>query len=291
MSSLKVNWPDVETAFERNSPGLQSYIDRATGEVIVLIEGDPEDADKSAAISDNPDGYLQIEPASSREQYRWMERFVASVEEKDLADRLLIAIDGKGAFRRFKDVLLSFPVERERWFNYRADLLHHHINQWFEAKDLESDLAIPWGDVVLPPEPEQPLVRTTATGEGPADVLRKQVKALVDVLPAGELHSARVFLEYLRDRGSAQLSAGRTKIDPRRPFRRYDMGSGDLHEDETSGDDQVRNLQDEEMDASVQDEAMDASVQSMREEMPSDDAGESISEQAGSPVIASSNLS
>ncbi|PIE19929.1 MAG: hypothetical protein CSA65_00340 [Proteobacteria bacterium] len=222
MVNLKVNWPDVETAFERNSPGLQSYIERSTGEVLVLIEGAPEDADKSAKIKADPEAYVHIEPASSREQYRWMERFVASVQDKDLADRLLIAIDGKGAFRRFKDVLLSFPAERERWFNYRADLLHHHINRWFEAKQLAADPPAPWGDVELPPEPPTPLPRVTLSGEGPADVLRKQVKGLVDVLPAGELHSARVFLEYLRDRGSAELNPARNKIDPRRPFRRRD---------------------------------------------------------------------
>jgi len=218
--SLKVNWPDVETAFERNSPGLQSYIERATGEVIVLLESAPEDAEKRQKIAQSPDAYVRIEPASSREQYRWMERFVASVSDRELRDRLLIAIDGKGAFRRFKDVLLSFPSERERWFNYRADLLHHHINRWFEGRGLDPDPPAPWGEVTLPPEPQEPLVRSTPTGEGPADVLRHQVKGLIDVLPAGELHSARVFLEYLRDRGSAELSGMRGKIDLRRPFRR-----------------------------------------------------------------------
>lgn len=243
MVTLKVNWPDVETAFERNSPGLQSYIDRASGEVLVLLEGAPEDADKRERIAQTPDAFVRIEPASSREQYRWMERFVASVEDQELADRLLIAIDGKGAFRRFKDVLLSFPAERERWFNYRADLLHHHINRWFEAKELDSDPPAPWGDVAPPPEPVEPMVRTTPTGEGPADVLRKQVKALVDVLPAGELHSARVFLEYLRDRGSAELNAARNKIDLRRPFRRRESGesSESIEEGADAFDDELDN--------------------------------------------------
>lgn len=225
MTTLKVNWPDVETAFERNSPSLHSYIERDTGEVLVLVDAAPEDAEKRARIAKNPGGYVKIEPASSREQYRWMERFVASVEDRDLHDRLLIAIDGKGAFRRFKDVLLSSPAERERWFNYRGDLLHHHINRWFHARGLEPDPPPPWGEVEPPPEPKEPLVRSTPSGEGPADVLRKQIKALVDILPAGELHSARVFLEYLRDRGSAELSGVRGKLDPRRPFRRRSSGT------------------------------------------------------------------
>ena len=60
---------------------------------------------------------MRIEPAASREQYKWMERFVVGVTDEPLRERLVIAIDGKGAFRRFKDVLLNYPTERERWFS------------------------------------------------------------------------------------------------------------------------------------------------------------------------------
>jgi hypothetical protein len=236
MSKFKVNWPDVETAFERNSPGLHSYIEKATGEVMVAVDGAPEDEEKRRKLAENPEGYIKIEPASSREQYRWMERFVATVEDGELRDRLLIAIDGKGAFRRFKDVLLSYPAERERWFNYRGQLLHHHINKWFAAREDEADPPPPWGEVEPPPEPVEPLVRTGSVGDGPADVLRKQIKALVDLLPAGELHSARVFIEYLRDRGSAELNGTRGKIDLRRPFRRRGSRRADEEDEEDPGD-------------------------------------------------------
>jgi hypothetical protein len=222
MKSLKVNWENVEIAFERNSPELHSYIDRETGDVLVAVDGQPEDEETRRQIGANPERYVKIEPASSREQYRWMERFVATVEDQPLRDRLLIAIDGKGAFRRFKDVLLTFPIERERWFNYRANLLHYHINQWFGGKGLEPEPLPPWGQIALPPEPEQLPERTVVPGQSPADQLRQQVKGLVDVLPACELHSARVFLEYLRDRGSAELTGARAKAEPAKPAFRPD---------------------------------------------------------------------
>ncbi len=205
MKEIKVNWAYVETAFERNSPDLHSYIDRERGEVLVVVDGLAEDEEVRRRIVATPEAYVKIDPASSREQYRWMERFVASVEDAQLRERLLVAIDGKGAFRRFKDVLLSFPQDRERWFNYRAALLHHHITQWFEAKGLEPDPPCPWDDVELPPEPEPLPEKTGSAGQGVTDQLRHQIKQLLDLLPACELHSARVFLEYLRDRGSAAL--------------------------------------------------------------------------------------
>ena len=67
-----------------------------------------------------------------------MERFVSSVADPPLRERLLIAIDGKGAFRRFKDVLLAFPAERERWFVYRSEVLHFHIQTWVEHTKIRS---------------------------------------------------------------------------------------------------------------------------------------------------------
>jgi hypothetical protein len=208
---IKVKWDYVETAFERNSPDLQSYIDRETGDVLVIVEGLPEDDEARRKVASRPERYVKIEPASSREQYRWMERFVSSVTEDSLRERLLLAIDGKGAFRRFKDVLLSYPVERERWFNYRANLLHYHINQWFESKGLEPDPASPWGLVEPPPEPDEPLIKEVQGG-GPADVIRKQLKTLVDLLPACELHTARVFLEFLRDKGTSELVSSKPSL-------------------------------------------------------------------------------
>lgn len=235
MKTIAVKWDYVETAFERNSPDLQSYIDRQTGDVLVTVDGQPADDETRRRIAAAPERYIRIEPASSREQYRWMERFVASVSDDGLRERLLLAIDGKGAFRRFKDVLLSYPVERERWFNYRADLLHLHINRWFEAKGLTPDPPPPWGAVEPPSEPDEPLPRSEPAGGGPADTLRRQLKSLIDLLPACELHSAKVFLEYLRDRGAAELlgrqgdsgqAAARPEADQDKPERTRSAASG-----------------------------------------------------------------
>ena len=112
---ITVNWSDLEIAFERNSPDQESFLDLENGDLLSIVEGEPDAAARRARVASSPERYLRIDPASSREQYRWMERFVSSVSDPPLRERLLIAIDGKGAFRRFKDVLLAFPAERERW--------------------------------------------------------------------------------------------------------------------------------------------------------------------------------
>ena len=206
---ITVNWSDLEIAFERNSPDQESFLDLENGDLLSIVEGEPDAAARRARVAGNPERYLRVDPASSREQYRWMERFVTSVSDEALHERLLIAIDGKGAFRRFKDVLLAFPAERERWFAYRSELLHFHIQTWLDHMKIEVANVPPWGHVAQPAEPVE-LTRAVASSDapGPGEILRRQARDLLDEIPAAELPPALAFLEFLRDRGPSSLLSG-----------------------------------------------------------------------------------
>lgn len=50
-----------------------------------------------------------------------MEDFIATMEDEHLAELLEVAIQGKGAFRRFKDVLARYSEEREVWFRFKDE--------------------------------------------------------------------------------------------------------------------------------------------------------------------------
>ena len=203
---VELDWDNLEIAVERNSPDTDSYLDLATGRVITITSGDPEAALNRQQVSENIRNYLRIEPASSREQYRWMEKFVGSVTDEPLRERLIISIDGKGAFRRFKDVLLGYPAERERWFSYRAELLHWHIQSWLEEHDIKPTNDPPWGQVLAPaelPAIGRPVVHGT---EAPGEALRRQARDLIETIPAIELPTAIAFLEFLKLRSAEALA-------------------------------------------------------------------------------------
>jgi len=208
----KIHWDDLETAVERNSPDTESFLDLSSGQVVSIVSGEPEAPSLKRKVASDIDSYERIDPASSREQYRWMERFVGSVEDRALRDRLIIAIDGKGAFRRFKDVLLAYPAERERWFSYRSDLLHWHIHNWLRDRKIEPENPAPWGVPEPPPElpavSDQPQRTVAQTGEAPGEALRRQARELLNGIAAIDLPSAIAFLEFLRDRGGQSLEAG-----------------------------------------------------------------------------------
>lgn len=197
-----VRWDDLTAAFENNAPDVHSFLNVTTGHVLRVVDGSPGADEILARVSRDPDSIV-VEPVSSRDQYRWMERFIETTEDAELRDRLTAAIDGKGAFRRFKDVLLSYPDERERWFQFRQDLLKVEMDGWLASLNIEA---------VTPPAPEPPppdeaaTAETVAAAEGAAarsagaEVLRRKLHQVADQVPGRDLAAALSYLEYLRDR-------------------------------------------------------------------------------------------
>jgi hypothetical protein len=201
-----VAWEALEDAFENNAPEVHSYLNLSSGEVIRIVDGVADPGMHARVASDA--GYLHVDPVSSREQYRWMERFIATVEEPDLRQRLVGSIDGKGAFRRFKDVLMAFPVDRERWFAFRSERLKTAMEAWLTAHGLQ---AVPRAEWPVP-TPENVKVAVEQQESDPARVVRRGTRAaaadatrqraheIVDLLPVRELDLAVEFLEFLRER-------------------------------------------------------------------------------------------
>ncbi|MEM8606743.1 MAG: UPF0158 family protein [Myxococcota bacterium] len=201
---VPVAWEALEDAFENNAPEVHSYLHFDTGEVIRIVDGVADPAMHTRILNDSR--YLRIDPVSSREQYRWMERFIATVDDEELRRRLNIAIDGKGAFRRFKDALMSHPVDRERWFAFRSDRLRSCMESWLTAHGIHSverpKWKVPTAEEVQPePEKEERGPRRPAAAR-PADpdVGRGRLHELVDAIAQRDVETAREFLEFLRSR-------------------------------------------------------------------------------------------
>ncbi len=222
LRDIPIDWEALEDAFENNAPEVHSYLHLVTGDVLRVVDGvaDPQMHARIAADTN----YLRIDPVSSREQYRWMERFIPMVEDADLQAKLSQAIDGKGAFRRFKDVLMAYGPERERWFSFRSERLRIFMEAWLAAHAL-SPIARP----VWVPEPatqKEPEKEGTAgastTPSAPAphreeprpppqrkgvDLLRKNLRDVADTLGPRDLDTLIAFAEFLKARRSARSFA------------------------------------------------------------------------------------
>jgi hypothetical protein len=91
-------------------------------------DGEDEDENDPAELR-----WLHVQCEGSRASYRDMERFIARMDDPEAVDRLEIAIRGKGAFRRFKDVLSRWPEELQRYFQFSEERQRGRARAWLAA--------------------------------------------------------------------------------------------------------------------------------------------------------------
>jgi hypothetical protein len=196
---VAVDWVELEGALENNSPELHSFLNKINGDVVRIFRGSEDSEGRLREIEISAE-FVYIEPISSREQYRWMEEFIEEVQDAVLKDKLNIAIDGKGAFRRFKDVLVGYPMDRESWFAKRAVKLRAHMTEWLNAKRIEPTNQPPWEIESEDPDGDDRLdAESRARREGSVD-LRQIAHEILDMVSSRELPAAVAFLEFLRSR-------------------------------------------------------------------------------------------
>lgn len=123
----KLNLSGIAEALEDHSYETQWYFDRQTGEVVMASDYlDDEDHRQELEERD----LVYIEPLPSRESYQDLVDFSTRVRDPKPRDLLLRAIEGRGAFRRFKDTLLEFPELRDAWFGFHDGRMRRRAIRW-----------------------------------------------------------------------------------------------------------------------------------------------------------------
>jgi hypothetical protein len=143
---VPVDWDDLEMALTWRSDE-HNYLDLGNGSVLTHpLWGSDEDGDPSEEQLDEglaAGRLVKIEPLPSSTEYGWMAEFAASVRNSRVRELLDVALDGRGAFRRFKDVLAGYPTEREQWFPFRDQGVREAMREWLAEQRIEPTTAPP----------------------------------------------------------------------------------------------------------------------------------------------------
>ncbi|MFQ5813173.1 MAG: CRISPR-associated protein Csx15 [Anaerolineae bacterium] len=176
--ALEIDYAGLKEAMSRYDPLGETlyYLDTETGDVLVIDDwteqearqlSDPDQTDDPALrlawhilwydgeigeelpeaeeramyeqVEAFLDRYIPVPTADSRESYQDMVNFATTVSDPHLRGMLEVALAGKGAFRRFKDVLTRYPQGRRRWFEFSAQRLQERVDGWLRLHGLLSD--------------------------------------------------------------------------------------------------------------------------------------------------------
>jgi hypothetical protein len=153
--SVKVNLSDIIDGMESQSDENSSYLDKETGEVVLVSEYDMQTAEDDEPLEEYPEWeqeqiavareiidetgrYLELPTKFDINEYEIMERFCLSLEDPRMRELLSAKIKGSGAFRRFKDALYQNGIEHD-WFTYRNKAYREIAIEWCQENDIEFD--------------------------------------------------------------------------------------------------------------------------------------------------------
>ncbi len=141
---------DVVTEMDLPNDSWTAYLNRRTGQFITVTDEDGTlvDGEEPEGLFDrHPDDALHVGEALLSgdwlalpnkfdiHEYRFLERFSLGVEDAQVRAALLQAIRGRGAFRRFKEVIHAHGIA-EAWYAYRQQSFEAIAVEWLEANGI-----------------------------------------------------------------------------------------------------------------------------------------------------------
>lgn len=134
--SLYVKMDELIEAMETHVPGAGGQrpfcFDLQTGEVVLSLED--EDAEVDHVESER---FVEIPETDAQDDYRAMEEFAGSIDEDDVRAGAQRAIQGKGAFGRFRDLLRGYPDLLARWENQKQQRTAAEAVAWLRDLGIE----------------------------------------------------------------------------------------------------------------------------------------------------------
>lgn len=173
MKQLAIDWGELSMAFDSSLWGASYYLDKETGQVLTVTDEDryeleriyeehfdpvnPDafDIEQTLAEVNLPDWQkegvkttffveahwgsrvIAIPDTSTYEAYDEMQEFISTVENDRLYNRLLEAIQGRGAFGRFQAILGQHLAEEQRWYAFQENRLRKRILEWLMEVGIE----------------------------------------------------------------------------------------------------------------------------------------------------------
>ncbi len=153
--SVRVKLEDIIEGLEFQSDESQSFLDKRTGQVVLISEYEMRAAEDDDPIEDFPDweqdqvriakeiidetgNYITLPTKFDIHEYSIMEKFCLSLNDSEMSDTLYSLIKGSGAFRRFKDAIHEYDIADD-WYKYRNDALKEIAIEWCQENGIEFD--------------------------------------------------------------------------------------------------------------------------------------------------------
>ena len=133
---MKVKLSEVINAIEMMDQYSECFLDKESGEIEWVSDMSMTQEEKEA-VYDRLDehGFYRLPSSFDIADYEIMEEFAYSLSGS-ARERLSYAIQGRGAFRRFKDQVVRLGIDQE-WYAVRDAAYKRKAAEWCEENEVE----------------------------------------------------------------------------------------------------------------------------------------------------------
>ena len=146
-----VKLQDVIDALQLTADSNSHFLDRQTGEIEMITEEDWSAAENDELISTYPewqrdsilkareiqrtDHFIELPGKLDINSYEIMEQFCHEYPNQRVSEQLSAVIKGKGAFRRFKDMIDHLGIQDE-WNRFEHQQFEDLAVEWLDANGI-----------------------------------------------------------------------------------------------------------------------------------------------------------
>lgn len=139
MKKVKIDINKVTHAFRTCAEEREYFLDTKNGDIVHVSEFWHEDEKEKVykKIDAEPERYIMFPPDGPRKVYYDMLDFAATIEDRELKEKLYVAVEGRGGFRRFKETISSYPKVKSKWESFIKERTRERISDWLKENNIE----------------------------------------------------------------------------------------------------------------------------------------------------------
>ncbi|MGA1796894.1 MAG: UPF0158 family protein [bacterium] len=141
MGRIRVERPDIIEAFESSNPSINYFLNKTSGEVVKVAEDFCADETLLGIDYFSDPHFVRIPRLPEQEGVRIRRKYITNIQDnEDLCDKLEKTLLGRGALKRFVDILRVYPEYYRDWLDFKNKEILKRVKVWSKEADIEFDL-------------------------------------------------------------------------------------------------------------------------------------------------------
>ncbi|HET9887327.1 MAG TPA: UPF0158 family protein [bacterium] len=146
MNLSSIDREALSRALDDHDPDRELYLSLVDGTLQLFVLS--EATDETRALQEKVQSlvgksFVRVTSMTSQEAFEEMEDFADSLDDASAKDALFRTLEGKGAFRRFREVMLENAPLRERWMEFRAQRSQNRLEKFLRTLSSPKEVTLP----------------------------------------------------------------------------------------------------------------------------------------------------